>query len=96
MNKNKGYGLLVVVVVIALFMAVVVGLVMVNAKREFKNINESTRQEELVDNKNQNEAVDYEDDNTEISSDVSTNNTLNGIEEDIEGTKILKEDFSDL
>lgn len=96
MNKNKGYGLLVVVVVIALFMAVVVGLVMVNAKREFKNINESTRQEELVDNKNQNEAEDYEDDNTEISSDVSTNNTLNGIEEDIEGTKILEEDFSDL
>lgn len=96
MNKNKGYGLLVVVVVIALFMAVVVGLVMVNAKREFKNINESTRQEELVDNKNQNEAEDYEDDNTEISSEVSTNNTLNGIEEDIEGTKILKEDFSDI
>lgn len=96
MNKNRGFGLLVVVVLISIIMAVVVGFAMIKVEREIKNNDDVKPQLEMTeDNTGDNDQITSQD-NLEVSTKVTNGNSLDEIDKDIEDTQIYEEDFSDL
>lgn len=95
-DEIKGFGMLIVVAVIALLLIVATGLYVVNSTKSLDTNKDSERNVNKEYTKGEDENYDSSKQAYETSKPVSTDNSFSSIDSDIDNTVIVEEDFSDL
>lgn len=93
--KSKGFGLIITVVFVSLLILIFSGFYIVKSKKIISK-NETNKTQNMTEiTKNSNEDALKEEDKS-VTDEVTSGEGITDIENDIKGTVILEEDFSNL